>query len=113
MNRRGFKTAVGVGLSVMLAASAMSGCSKAGNEDAVKTEAAKAEDTKSAGESSQAESGSEDGKGAGGKGRPYVRHLQRNQCGSSPSPREKAGARKDGCDHISRHCREVFLNAVV
>ena len=49
MNRRGFKTAVGVGLSVMLAASAMSGCSKAGNEDAVKTEAAKAEDTKSAG----------------------------------------------------------------
>ena len=63
MNRRGFKTAVGVGLSVMLAASAMSGCSKAGNEDAVKTEAAKAEDTKSAGESSQAESGSEDGKG--------------------------------------------------
>ena len=53
MNRRGFKTAVGVGLSVMLAASAMSGCSKAGNEDAVKTEAAKAEDTKSAGESSR------------------------------------------------------------
>lgn len=63
MNRRGFKAAVGVGLSVMLAASAMSGCSKAGNEEAVKTEAAKAEDTKSAGESSQAESGSEDGKG--------------------------------------------------
>ena len=39
--------------------------------------------------------------------------AKRNQCGSSPSPREKAGARKDGCDHISRHCREVFLNAVV